>query len=200
MTVMDASAGGGVGVRERPRIEIVPRRGLPLVAAALVFVVVAIATNSLWMLMFSHVVGGAMWTALDLFLGLILGPIMGRLSPPARAEFAARLMPKMVLIMPTVVAMNLAAGFQMALRLGFLNASSPNHPWLIASMIVVGVMAVIALGILEPANIAVLVEMNKPAPVPEKIAALMKRFIATAGVTGIMQIATLIIMTRVASR
>ncbi len=190
----------GVDVHERPRIEIVPRRGLPFVAAALIFIVVAIATNSLWMLMFSHVVGGAMWTALDLFLGLVLGPIMGRLSPPARAEFAARLMPKMVLIMPTVVAMNLAAGFQMALRLGFLNPGSPNHAWLIASMIVVGVMAVIALGILEPANIAVLVEMNKPVPAPEKIGALMKRFIATAGVTGVMQIATLIIMTRVASR
>ncbi|MGC8499114.1 MAG: hypothetical protein ACP5OV_06430 [Acidimicrobiales bacterium] len=198
MTAIGAAA--GADVHQRPHIEVVPRRGLPFVAAALVFVVVAIATNSLWMLMFSHVVGGAMWTALDLFLGLILGPIMGHLSPPARTEFAARLMPKMVLIMPTVVAMNLAAGFQMALRLGFLRTGSPNHAWLIASMIVVGVMAVIALGILEPANIAVLVEMNKPTPAPEKIGALMKRFIATAGITGVMQIATLIIMTRVASR
>ena len=198
MAVLGVSA--EVTSTQRRPIEIVPRRGLPVVAAVLVFIVIAIATNSLWMLMFSHVVGGAMWTALDLFLGLVLGPIMGRLSPPSRAEFAARLMPKMVLIMPTVVAMNLAAGFQMALRLGFLSPTSPNHPWLVASMIVVGIMAVIALGVLEPANIAVLVEMNKPVPSPERIGALMKRFIATAGVTGVMQIATLIIMTRVASR
>jgi hypothetical protein len=61
-------------------------------------------------------------------------------------------------------------------------------------------MAVIALGILEPANIAVLYEMNKPVPNGERIGRLMQRFIYTAGITGIMQVATLIIMTRLASR
>jgi hypothetical protein len=61
-------------------------------------------------------------------------------------------------------------------------------------------MAVIALGILEPANIAVLFEMRKPRPDGEVIGRLMKRFIYTAGITGLMQIATLVIMTRVASR
>ena len=68
------------------------------------------------------------------------------------------------------------------------------------SFCVVGVMAVIALGVLEPANIAVLYEMNKPVPNGERIGLLMKRFIYTAGITGIMQIATLIIMTRLGSR
>jgi hypothetical protein len=61
-------------------------------------------------------------------------------------------------------------------------------------------MAVIALGILEPANLAVLFEMRKPRPNGEVIAKLMKRFIYTAGITGLMQVATLIIMTRVASQ
>jgi hypothetical protein len=68
------------------------------------------------------------------------------------------------------------------------------------SFVVVGVMAVIALGVLEPANIAVLFEMRKPRPNGELIGRLMKRFIYTAGITGLMQIATLVIMTRVASR
>jgi hypothetical protein len=184
----------------RPEIEIVPRRGLPLVAAAVVFVVVAISTNSMWMLGFSHVVGGAMWTALDLFVGLVLGPIIGRLSIPSRAEFMARFMPKMVLIMPTVVLMTLAAGLQIALNLDDLLPGSPNRPWLIVSFCVVGVMAVIALGVLEPANVAVLFEMRKPQPNPVVIERLMKRFIMTAGITGIMQVATLIIMTRVATQ
>jgi hypothetical protein len=61
-------------------------------------------------------------------------------------------------------------------------------------------MAVVALGILEPANIAVLYEMNKPVPNGERIGRLMKRFIYTAGLTGLMQVATLIIMTRLGSR
>jgi hypothetical protein len=106
-------------------------------------------------------------------------------------------MPKMVIIMPTLVMMTLAAGFQLALRLGNLSAASPNHAWVITSFIVVGFMAVIALGLLEPANIAVLFEMNKPEPNGQIIERLMKRFVYTAGFLGLAQIATLIIMTRI---
>jgi hypothetical protein len=185
---------------DRPKIAVVPLRGLPFSALALAIVVVAIATNWKWLLMFSHVVGGAMWTALDLFVGLVLGPIMGRMSIPARAEFASRFMPAMVIIMPTVVTMNLGAGFQVARLEGNLIATSANHAWLIASFVVVGIMAVIALGVLEPANIAVIYEMNKPVPNGQRIERLMKRFIYTAGITGIMQVLTLVIMTRLASR
>ena len=184
----------------RPQIQVVPLRGLPIVAAVVAFVIASIAGNWLWALVFCHVVGGALWTAIDLFVGLIVGPILGRLSIPARAEFSARFMPKMVLLMPTLVLMTLAAGFQLALREGNLAPTSPNHAWLIVSYCVVGVMAVIALGVLEPANIAVLVEMRKPAPDGEVIARLMRRFLVTAGITGVMQVATLIIMTRVATQ
>lgn len=184
----------------RAQIQVVPLRGLPIVAAVVVFVVASIAGNWLWALTFCHVVGGALWTAIDLFVGLVIGPILGRLSVQARAEFAARFMPKMVLLMPTLVLMTLAAGFQLALREGNLAPGNPNHAWLIVSYCVVGVMAVIALGVLEPANIAVLVEMRKTAPDGAVIALLMRRFIYTAGITGVTQVATLVIMTRVASR
>jgi hypothetical protein len=184
----------------RPRVQVVPVRGLPVVAAVVAFVIVAIAGDYRWALAFCHVVGGSLWTAIDLFVGLIIGPILGRLPLAARAEFTARFMPKMVLIMPTLVLMTLAAGFQLALNEGNLAASSPNHAWLIVSYCVVGVMAVIALGVLEPANIAVLVEMRKQAPDGEVIAQLMRRFVVTAGITGVMQVATLIIMTRVATQ
>jgi len=184
----------------RPRVQVVPVRGLPVVAAVVAFVIVAIAGDYRWALAFCHVVGGGLWTAIDLFVGLIIGPILGRLPLAARAEFTARFMPKMVLIMPTLVLMTLAAGFQLALNEGNLAPSSPNHAWLIVSYCVVGVMAVIALGVLEPANIAVLVEMGKQAPDGEVIARLMRRFVVTAGITGVMQVATLIIMTRVATQ
>jgi hypothetical protein len=184
----------------RPQVQVVPVRGLPIVAVVVAFVIAAIAGNWLWALTFCHVVGGGLWTAIDLFVGLIVGPILGRLSVPARAEFAARFMPKMVLLMPTLVLMTLAAGFQLALREGNLLASSPNHAWLIVSFCVVGVMAVIALGVLEPANIAVLFEMRKANPDGQVIGLLMKRFVYTAGITGLMQVATLIIMTRVATQ
>jgi len=192
--------GPPAGAPPRPVIQIVPLKGVPVVAVVLAFLVASIGFNWQWGLDFNHVAGGALWTGIDLFVGLIVGPILGRLSIPARAEFSAKFMPKMVLLMPTLVAMTLASGFQLALDLGNLKASSPNHAWLIVSFVVVGVMAVIALGILEPANLAVLFEMRKPRPNGEVIAKLMKRFIYTAGITGLMQVATLIIMTRVASQ
>lgn len=56
------------------------------------------------------------------------------------------------------------------------------------------------LGVLEPSNITVLVEMRKSRPDGAVIALLMKRFPYTAGITGLMQVATLIIMTRVATQ
>ncbi len=183
----------------RGDFQIVPRQGLPIVAVVLAGMIVAIATNSAWALDFYHVVGGGLWTALDLFLGLVLGPIMGTMSIPSRIEFTTRLMPKMVLIMPTLVTMTLGSGFQLARHLGNLAAASPNHDWLVASYAIVGVMATIALGLLEPANIAVLFELRKPVPNGARIERLMKVFIYTAGITGLMQIATLVIMTHLAA-
>jgi hypothetical protein len=184
---------------ERPDFEIVPRRGLVIVAVVLAGLIAAIAVNSKWPITFFHVAGGAAWTIIDLFLGLVLGPIMGRMSIPARIEFTTRLMPKMVLIMPTVVTMTLAAGWQLGLQDGTVLSSDPLHGWVVASFIVVGVMSVIALGLLEPANIAVLVELKKPRPNPAVIEKLMKRFMYSAGILGLMQIATLVIMTKLAS-
>jgi hypothetical protein len=185
--------------RPRREFQIVPLQGLPIVAVVIVGMIVAIATNSPWALDFYHVVGGGLWTGLDLFLGLVLGPIIGSMSIPSRIEFVTRLMPKMVLIMPTLVTMTLGAGFQLARHLGNLAANSPAHGWLVASYIVVGVMATIALGLLEPANIAVLFELRKPVPNGARIERLMKVFIYTAGITGLMQIATLVIMTHLAA-
>ena len=179
--------------------EIVPRKGLVLVAGAFVLLIVGIAVNNLWPLTFLHVAGGAAWTIIDLFLGLVLGPIIGRMSIPARVEFTTKLMPKMVLIMPTVVTITLAAGWQLGVKEGTVLSSSPVHGWVVASYIVVGVMAVLALGLLEPANIAVLFELKKPRPNPQVIERLMKRFIYCAGVLGVMQVATLVIMTKISS-
>jgi hypothetical protein len=183
----------------RVQFDIVPRRGLVVVGVVLALIVAAIAANKLWPLMFLHVAGGASWTIVDLFLGLVLGPIMGQLSVPARVELTTRLMPKMVLLMPTVVTMTLAAGWQLGVKTGTVLTSDPNHGWVVASFVVVGVMAVLALGLLEPANIAVLVELRKPRPNPHIIERLMKRFMYCAGVLGVMQIATLVIMTKLSS-
>jgi hypothetical protein len=203
MTMVDITAEAPLAPADRPPIvpdfSIVPTRALPLVIAVLLGLVVAIAANSLWALDWYHVVGGGLWTGIDLFVGLIIGPIIGRMSLQARIEFTTRFMPKMVLLMPTLVTMTLASGWQLARHLGNLDAHWHNHWWLVTSYIVVGVMAVIALGFLEPANLGVLFELKKPRPDGELIGRLMRRFVYTAGITGVMQVATLVIMTKLAT-
>jgi hypothetical protein len=179
--------------------EIVPVRALPAVAVVLGLLIATIAADWGWGLDFFHVVAGGLWTGIDLFVGFIVGPIIGRLTIPARIEFSKRFMPKMLLLMPTLVLCTMASGWQLGHHLGFTDSSYARHGWIVASYIVVGVMSVVALAILEPANLAVLFELKKPRPNGELIGRLMRRFIYTAGVTGAMQIATLIIMTRIAS-
>ncbi|MCL4434554.1 MAG: hypothetical protein M1399_07295 [Actinobacteria bacterium] len=179
---------------------IVPLKGIPVAAAILVGLIVAIATNKLWALDFFHVVGGGLWTATDLFIGLFIGPmVLARLSIPARIEFSKRFMPKMIIIMPVLVTMTLAGGFQLALKSHFLSPAMPEHGWLIAAFCVVGVMLVVAMGTLGPANLAILFELKKPQPDGEIIGKLMGRFVWGAAILGVMQVATLIIMTRVAT-
>jgi hypothetical protein len=194
-----AESAGPPGPLEIPEFQIVPRAGLAIAAVVLVALIVAIAVNSLWPLTFFHVAFGAAWTIIDLFLGFVLGPIMGQMPVGARIQFTTRLMPKMVVIMPVVVTATLAAGWQLGVHEGTVLSSYSHHGWVVASFIVVGVMSVLALGLLEPANIAVLFELKKPRPNPHVIEQLMKRFIYCAGILGAMQVATLVIMTKLAS-
>ena len=70
------------GPIEIPEFQIVPRAGLAIAAVVLVALIVAIEVNKLWPLTFFHVAFGAAWTIIDLFLGLVLGPIMGQHASP----------------------------------------------------------------------------------------------------------------------
>lgn len=193
------TAGPPPGAPVIPEFDVVPLRLLAfpvLVFGALIFVIL---DGGLFGLQFMHVVFGAAWTIVDLFMGFIIGPIMGSMSVQSRIELTAKLMPKMVVILPTIVTATLAAGWQLGVTMGTVDSGYINHDWMVASYIVVGIMAIVALGLLEPANIAVLIELKKPQPDPVVIQRLMKRFIYTAGVTGAMQIATLVIMVKIAT-
>lgn len=178
---------------------IVPLRALWLVAAALVGLLISIAGNGLWPLIFFHVAAGALWTSLDLFMGFVIGPMLRRLDIPARMAVTRRLMPQMLVIMPTLVLITLASGWQLARRLEFLAIPYPQHWWIVSSFIVVAVMAITAYVVLEPANIVVLLELRKREPNGPLIGRLMSRFTYAAAVTGVLQVAILLIMTQIAS-
>jgi len=110
-----------------------------------------------------------------------------------------RRLPPVTGVAITSMALIVIGGIWIASHLPHHVPLGPAVALLVASYVVVGVMAVIALGLLEPANVAVLFELKKPRPDPTVIQRLMKRFIYTAGITGAMQVATLVIMTKVAT-
>ena len=78
----------------RRDFQVVPLKGLPIVALVFVVLIAAIAANEFWPLEFLHVAFGAAWTIVDLFMGFVIGPIMRQMSPAARIELMTRLMPK----------------------------------------------------------------------------------------------------------
>jgi hypothetical protein len=182
----------------RPPRTIVALPALFFVVPSLIFMLIAVIGGWFWALEFGHVAYGAAWTIFDLFLGFVLGPILGRMPVRARLELITRLMPQMILILPTLVLVTLVCGFQLSLRLGTIYERYADHEWILASFAIVGVMNIVALGVNAPTNLAVLFELRKPEPNLERIGRLMKRFIYSAGILGLMQVATLIIMARLA--
>ena len=78
-------------------------------------------------LFYVHVLAGVLWTGIDVFMGAVLGPVVGSLGPEERADFFGRFTPKMTFLLPTVATVTITGGIVLALRIGkFPNAM----PWL----------------------------------------------------------------------
>jgi hypothetical protein len=178
----------------------IPLLGIIIAGLVIAALIVTIATNSKYGLDFFHVFGGALWISVDLIMGFIIGPIMGRLDIPARMVFSKNLMTKMMVVMPVVVICTLTAGWQLARLNGFFTIPyAPQHGWILAALIVVALLSIIAYAFLEPANIVVLMELRKPEPNGLLIGKMMKRFLYTAGILGVLQLSIIIIMVRLAT-
>lgn len=178
---------------------LIPLPYLALPASALALLLAAIFANSLWPLNLLHVAGGGLWTGIDLFMGFVIGPVMRRLDPPVRGAVMRRLMPRMMVVMPTLALTTMTAGWQLARKLGVLDTPYPRHWWLVASFVIVAILALTAFAVLLPANVGVLLELRKEQPDGQRIARLMSRYTVCTAVQGCMQIATLVVMTRIAT-
>ncbi len=104
---------------------LVPVWGLAIAGVVIVVLIVTIARNWLWGIDFFHVVGGALWFSIDLFMGFVIGPLLARLDVPARMAVTRRLMPKMLIIMPVVVISTLTAAWQLAQLVGLVQCPIP---------------------------------------------------------------------------
>ncbi len=167
--------------------------------AALAAMTVAILGSSLWFLNFVHVLAGALWTGIDLFMGFVIGPVLRRVSLDTRRAMIAGIIPRTLILMPTLSAITSTAGWFLAVRLGFLDLGYPQFWWVIAALAIVTVLTVQGLGYLLPMNLKLYFEIQKPAPCPEKLKRWMRTYVRVVGVQGVMQIAIIVVMARFAT-
>jgi hypothetical protein len=182
--------------QEPPRISI--RSNLWVVIPVGVLIVAILSVNLL-LLNYVHVFTAVLWTGTDIFMALLLGPILRNVSLSTLKEVISWLMPKLVFYMPTVAAVTTTAGFFLASKIGLITLNPPAVYWISAVLVIVSVMFVLGLGILLPTNLRIYFEMGKNEPEMLKIQKLMKRYVKVVAIQAAMQFVIIFIMAEFAT-
>jgi len=156
--------------------------------AALIF---ALNRSSLMPINYVHIMAGALWTGIDLFMGLILGPVLGGVAPIERANVFKRLTPKMTFFMPVIAAVTITAGINLTQRLGMFSLTNPK---ILAALIIAAILTVQGFGYLLPNEIRILRQLLSDKPDIEKIGRLGMRNARLGGIQGILQLSIIFVM------
>jgi hypothetical protein len=178
-----------------------PLRPAYIVAAiaALVAMTAAILGSSSWFLNFVHVMAGALWTGIDLFMGFVIGPVLRRVTLDTRRAMIAGIIPRTLILMPTLSAITSTSGWFLAVRLGFLEVGYPQFWWVIAALGIVTVLTVQGLGILLPMNLKLYFEIMKSEPDHDKLKRWMRTYVRVVAMQGTMQVLIIVVMARLAT-
>lgn len=95
---------------------------LPLAALGYALTVATLQQHT-----YIHVMAGLLWTGIDVFLGAVLGPVVGGLDDEKSAAVFQRLTPKLAFLLPTLALVTIAAGIPLAQRVGLFPHA---EPWL----------------------------------------------------------------------
>ncbi|WP_368408675.1 hypothetical protein [Halorussus salilacus] len=96
-----------------------------VLAVPLLALVYGVTVGSYRHLTYVHVMAGVMWTGVDLFMGLVLGPVIGGLAVKQRAQVFQRLTPKTTFLMPSLAFVTIFGGVTLAQRLGKFPHADP---------------------------------------------------------------------------
>ena len=178
-----------------------PLRMRYLVLAAVAFAVMgaALASPSIWFLNFVHVMAGALWTGIDLFMGFVIGPVLRGVSLDTRRAMISGIIPRTLVLMPTLSIITSTASWFLAVRLGFLQVGYPEFGWMIAALTIVTVLTIQGLGYLLPTNLKLFFEIQKSAPDHAKLGRWMRTYVRVVAVQGALQVAMLVVMARFAT-
>jgi len=146
-----------------------------------------------WMngLLYAHIMSAIIWTGTDLFLGLMLGPALNKLTPQERLPFIRHLFPRNLTMMPIIAISTVTSGYFVALREHLFTV------WplpLILAAILVGVMTINGFGIILPTNYTILQLTRHEGPPPSTLGAKMARFRYAVVLETTLQFAVIICM------
>ena len=111
-----------------------------ITAFAVPFIALAIAYlwGSILVLDYVHVLLGAVWTGVDVFLGLLFSTVMGSAPMETRRNVAIRILPMTLFFIPSVSIAVPLAGYLLASSEGIFNLSA----WLFRAIIIIGILLV----------------------------------------------------------
>ena len=168
-------------------------------AVALAVMIAAILGPSLWFLDFVHVMTGALWTGVDLFMGFVIGPVLKRVPLDTRRVMISGIIPRTLILMPTLSIITSTSGWFLTVRMGYLDLGYPQFWWVIAALAIVTLLTVQGLGYLLPMNLRLYFEISKPSPDPDKLKHWMRGYVRVVALQGAMQVAIIVVMAKFAT-
>nr|WP_245575986.1 hypothetical protein [Haloplanus natans] len=127
----------GMGQRANPAFA-AGAVAVPVVALAYALTVAPVVHH-----IYVHVMAGVLWTGIDLFMALVLGPVLGGLPVEERASVFQRFTPKMTFLMPSLALVTIVGGVTLAERLGVFPHS---QPWIALLTLATTVPALLLIG------------------------------------------------------
>lgn len=137
-----------------------------------------------------HVLIGGLWTGIDLFMGFVLGPVMGGMEPREKVAVFKRLIPRMTFLMPVLAGVTTTAGFYLAGHLGYPLSS----PKILAALIITALLTIQGFGILLPNEIRIFQQILSEKPDIDKVARLGMLNAKLGGIQGLFQLAIIFVM------
>lgn len=127
---------------------------------------IAYFTNSILILDYVHVLLGALWTGVDIFLGLIFSSVIKTINKATKINIARGMIPMTLFFIPTVSIVVPAAGYVLATREGIFSFTSN----IFIAIIIIGILLVMT-GFLTivPVTWKFSKELSKENPDKEKI-------------------------------
>lgn len=193
---METGQASAESMGARIQDKLVTRSSFLYLFVPIIALLVALFSRSELYLDYVHVLMGALWTGIDLFMGLVIGRVLSKVNVGARVEFIKKMMPMMLFLMPSLSSVTITAGIYLAVWEGIFNI---HYYAIIAAGIIVIILLIQGLGIFLPNELRIFLELRRERPDTDKISRLGMINFKLSGSQAFFQIALIFVMANLAA-